>query len=132
MRPARNAPLILGPGNDDNRRLTGRVRCERLRCLFLRGHGVASDVLDLSSTGLRVMCRHKLTIEPGESINIVIESVSGNLALTVRVVWCKKRGFRRRELGLTFGEATPGIRAALNQILRTSSVTNSMYKKDVA
>jgi hypothetical protein len=132
MRPARNSPLILGPAADDNRRHAGRVRCERLRCLFVLGTGIQSDVLDLSSTGLRVMCRHKLSVNTGDMINIVIESVAGNLALVVKVVWCKKRGFRKRELGLTFGEPTPAVRSALNQILRTSSVTNTMYKKDVA
>jgi len=132
MRPVRNAPLILGPAKEDNRRRTGRVRCERLKCVFLRGCGIDSEVKDLSSTGLRVMCRHRIAINPGETINIVIESVAGNLSLTARVVWCKKRGFRRRELGLTFGDPSPATRSALNQILRTSSVTNSMYKKEVA
>lgn len=132
MRPVRNSPLVLGPAKSDNRRLTGRVRCERLRCVFVQGAGIDSEVLDLSSTGLRVLCRHRLAVEAGQTIEIVIESVAGNLAMNVRVVWSKKRGFRKRELGLTFGEPTPAMRIALNQILRTSSVTNAMYGKDVA
>lgn len=132
MRPIMNAPLILGPSNDDNRRQTGRVRCERLYCVFQRGNGISSEVLDLSSTGLRVLCRHKLAVEAGETIIIVIESEVGNLTLGVRVVWCKKRGFRRRELGLTFGQPTPAVRTALNHILRASSVANTMYKQAAA
>lgn len=96
------------------------------------GCGIDSEVLDLSSTGLRILCGHKLPINAGDTINIMIESVAGNLALSVKVVWCKKRGFRKREVGLTFGQPTPAIRESLNQILRTSSVTNTMYGKDVA
>lgn len=129
-----NAPLVLGPAsNPANNRRFGRVRCERLICSIdgdIKHHGV---VLDLSAGGARLQFKGRPPCKEGDAGTIVIESETvPPFSVSMKVVWRKKRGFRRYEIGVTFGEPPAPVRAALASIMRSASVTNTVYREDVA
>lgn len=113
----------------ENRRKYGRVRCERLTCVFEKG-GQEADILDISASGMRIQCKREPRVEVGETSQILVGAPNGTISLGAQVVWMKKRGFRRYELGLTFGEPTPLVKAALLLLVRTSTTTNTYFVED--
>ncbi len=129
-RISKNAPLVLGPvQQSDNLRKYGRIRCERLRCT-LDGH--EGTVVDLSAGGARLQFHGKTGYESGESGTLIVESdTAPPLSLGMKVMWVKKRGFRRHEVGISFGEPLAAVRAALGQVIRSASVTNTVYRETI-
>ncbi|MGE3108660.1 MAG: PilZ domain-containing protein [Phycisphaerales bacterium] len=129
-RAVHNAPLVLGPSRGSkNDRKFGRVLCERIGCELEGCEGV---VRDLSAGGARLQFRSRPPCREGEAASIVItSSTAPPLSISVRVIWRKKRGFRRHEIGVSFGEPTAATRAALGQVMRTSSVTNTVYRERI-
>jgi len=120
------------PLAEDNRRRAGRVRCERLRCTLVDGDGPEGTILDLSGTGARLQLRQKSPYKVGEPGIMIVQTMDGSvLAIGIKTVWCKKRGFRRHELGVTFGDQLPAIRAALASIVKSSTVTNTVYASSI-
>jgi hypothetical protein len=73
------------------RRTSARRQQEHLLCNL-------GPVLDLSHGGMRVLAGRRLS---GDH-DVVISSAEGDLALTARVVWSRRVGPRRFQIGLRF------------------------------
>ncbi len=89
-----------------NRRGAGRLKAAgSLRCNL-------GKVVDLSATGLRVVCGRRrkgtLKVRLNTSRRLVI--------LYARVAWSKRIGLFRHECGLEFLEVTPELATELTQI----------------
>jgi signal transduction histidine kinase len=96
----------------DDRRLHGRLPQELLRCNL----GV---VLDLSMGGMRIRC----TKAPKGRLDVEIDDVEGPVRLQAEVMWSRRLGFRRYEVGLYFPHVPPDVarqltRVSLNHRLR--------------
>lgn len=122
----RNTPLVLAPAGPNSRR-HGRVRCTRLGCYFLDRENAPGTVLDLSVSGMRVWAERNPKMEQGDLVRLLVVSTHGQTELVARVVWAKRKGFRRFELGLTFGEPDEELRRRLNTLLRAGANTYIVY-----
>jgi len=60
-------------------------------------------VLDLSAGGMRVLTRKS----PKDVINIELRGLGDNITLAVQVVWSKKIGLMKYEVGLVFLDVSP-------------------------
>ena len=73
----------------------------------------AGEVVDLSSTGMRIMCKGKPTLKIGMPQTFKIESPEGTLKVSGRVVWGRRAGFRKHEMGIEFVNVAAKTQAAL-------------------
>ncbi len=85
------------------RRRFGRFKALRLGC----NKGV---VLDLSGGGMRLRCTRRLS----GRIEIKMWTAREGLTVSGDVVWTRRLGFRKYEIGLEFCDLTPATQAALN------------------
>jgi hypothetical protein len=69
-------------------------------------------ILDISRGGARVLSKERVE---GEGL-IRIKVTGGVLVVQSRVVWCRKRGFRKWELGLEFYGITDEVSTILAQL----------------
>ncbi len=76
-------------------------------------HCSLGKVLDISSTGLRVVCRRKLKDEVTFQLNTTVDP----LTVQAKVVWVKRSGFCKHEVGLRFIQSSP----ELNNLIRCCS-----------
>ncbi len=93
-----------GPRAGDNRKhgrlwLGGQVECSLGR------------ILDISRGGARLLSKQRVE---GEGL-IRIKVTGGVLVVQSRVVWCRKCGFRKWELGLEFYDVTDEVGDILTQ-----------------
>jgi hypothetical protein len=93
-----------------NARRTGRVRVTLIRCTL-------GNVLDLSSTGMRT-CFRGTPPEEGSQIQVHIEGVVKPIEVWATVVWVRKTGWRRYELGLKFMDVSQEAHTELTAIAR--------------
>jgi hypothetical protein len=127
MRTTRNSsPLVALRGDPENRK-HGRFRCGELRCRF-ENTGLAK-VLDFSGSGMRLAATARPNAEPGDVLPLVLESPMGALATQVNVIWITKRRFRRYEMGVSFADLSPTVRASLAAIARATSDSDTVYRK---
>jgi hypothetical protein len=105
-----SSPRYAGHADDPRRRAT-RHKVDALECDL-------GEVLDLSSTGMRVACRGKPPIRIGQSGSIRLQTVSGAVPLTGRVAWLRRVGIRRFEVGVDFLNVTRQLGAALDDLAR--------------
>lgn len=126
VRIVRNIPLNLGP-SAPNKRKHGRVRCEGLRCLFVAFDSVEGVVLDISASGARVCMRRAVDAKPGDLVPMVLFATDARCEVIARLVWEKRRGFRRYEMGMTFGESTPELRQKILGIMRAAADGHVIY-----
>lgn len=111
--------LFHNPG-DTNHRKAGRVRCQYITCSL-------GEVRDLSSTGVRVLCKKNPGIAAGQAICFRMYTLEGKeLPVTVEVAWVKKVGWFKRELGMKFLDVSPELRLALLQLCRASTYNESL------
>jgi hypothetical protein len=82
--------------------------------LWLGGHVECSlgRILDISRGGARVLSTQRMEGERLIKINVA----GGVLVLPSRVVWCRRRGFRKWELGLEFHGVTDDVSNLLAQL----------------
>ncbi len=85
------------------RRRIGRFKAQRLGC----NKGV---VLDLSGGGVRLRCSRRLS----GRIEIKLWTPREGVAVHGNVVWTRRLGFRKYEIGVEFCDLTPVIRQGLN------------------
>lgn len=118
----REETIVISPKAEsgDNRRRYGRLVCELVKC----GLG---DVLDASAAGLRVRCRRHPVIDVGEIVLLTIDVPGAPFQARVKVVWIKRRMFRRTELGVQFVDITPTVRDSLNQLARIAAVNTTFH-----
>jgi len=81
------------------------------------------DVVDLSTTGLRVRCHTRPGVSKGELLTIAIASESQRVRVAARVAWIKRQGLTGACVGLQFVDVRPGIAAAIEQLARYGFVS---------
>jgi hypothetical protein len=93
----------------DNRRTGGRVICDSLVSSL-------GEVLDLSSTGMRVRLERKTELTAGTCIPTSLTLAETRMDLPCRVIWVRKKCFRDGEAGVQFVDLTPEQRMSLARI----------------
>lgn len=97
-------------------RTAERYRAQGLSCML-------GDVMDLSTSGVRVKCHQLPSVTKGDTVSLAIRSESQSVRVSARVVWMKRAGLRGAYLGLQFVNVRPGIAAALEQLGRYGFIT---------
>ncbi len=92
-------------GRREGRRIPGRLPQEALECDL-------GPVLDMSSGGMRVLCRRPYQGE----VLIHVEGYDVVLTLQARVAWIQKLGFRRFEIGFAFIDIDEDMAQMLTRI----------------
>ena len=92
-------------GRREGRRAPGRLPQESLECDL-------GPVLDMSSGGMRVLCRRAYEGE----IKIHVEGYDVVLTIQARVAWVQKLGFRRFEIGFAFLDIDEDVAQMLTRI----------------
>jgi hypothetical protein len=102
MRPPRNLTLLINAKDEDgiNRRRHGRLNTESLTI----NNGV---VLDLSASGMRAQVKGKVLFTVGDQAAFRLRSCAREMSVDGRVVWVKKAGFRKHQIGVEFVNITP-------------------------
>lgn len=105
----------LARGGDDkpsNRRSAGRVRCEGVTCAW-------GKLLDASATGARLISRRSL--KPGDIGVLEIEGPDRRFRVRAKIVWSRKRGWWKHEVGVQFVDVPPEARQQLTRIAEYGS-----------
>jgi hypothetical protein len=89
------------------------VRCESIYCSL-------GEIVDLSAAGARIRRKRRLGTDRRSMVNIEIDGLDGTIRVLARVVWTRRLGFFRHELGVLFEDVSPAVRRALVQIARRS------------
>ncbi len=118
------------PGDESsaNKRRHGRVVCRDVGCTL-------GEVLDLSASGLRVRGKGRPAVCVGDRFSLSIQTLDGPMLAPVQVAWVKRSGFRKHEIGITFGETGPALVRALAALARASAnneVITPWFKSDHA
>ena len=92
------AHIVFDPGRGmdrptdmSDRRTPGRVPQEALMCDL-------GPVLDLSSAGMRILCKRPLK----SLVKAKVWAFDFSMTIDARVAWSNRLGFRRHEIGLEF------------------------------
>jgi hypothetical protein len=126
MRLVRNPSLVLGPSGPNSRR-HGRVRCVGLRCFFGEKECQEAEVLDLSASGMRIRMLKAQDLEAGSILRVVVTSDTESVELPVKVIWSKRKGYKRFELGVTFGEPGEKLRNILRNVMHAAADSYIIY-----
>ncbi len=103
LEPQRGVWGLLQRGDD--RRTTGRLPQESLVCNL-------GPVLDLSTGGMRVLCKR-----PHEgSLDVCLQASQYSMTLSGQVAWSKRLGFRRHEIGIQFVDVDDDTAHVLSRI----------------
>ena len=92
---------------EEKRRRSGRLALEQVCCDL-------GAVLDLSSHGMRVRARKSL--QEGDIRVVILEGLGGTLGMKSRVVWIKRNGMFRHEIGFEFMDVDPDLARKLTQM----------------
>lgn len=114
MRFARNDSPPPAEDRGAEVRRTGRLRCDMLSCTF-------GDAVDLSATGMRVRHKGSLRITADDSVSLTLAFAAAEVRLDARVVWIRRTGFRRHEIGFEFIDVSPEARECLHEIARCAT-----------
>jgi hypothetical protein len=106
------------PDGQPNRRRGGRLRCQDLRCDL-------GQILDISSTGMRVAVGRRPAAEEGSVLPVVFSTPDGTVKLWTRVARCKRHDSSRRELGLEFVDPTPEQLQLLRSMARGIAINDT-------
>ena len=63
-------------------------------------------VLDISVSGMRVVCRH---VPKDEHIDFQLNTTVDPITVTGKIVWTQRLGFRKHEIGLSFIDASKDL-----------------------
>jgi len=108
---SRTPPIQNGNACDERRR-TGRIEQEHLTSNL-------GPVLDLSRGGMRVLATRK---HHGE-VMVRLDSPVGRLQLPGRVMWNRRLGWRRVEIGVQFTDFQPHTARHLQHIAASHTLT---------
>lgn len=103
----------------ENRRRSGRLRCEAVRCSM-------GEVIDISAGGMRVFRRNRPGAHAGDTVTVTLDAMGHQIKAPVRICRVDCQGLFKVEIGLEFTQLTPELRATLNEIARSVS-TNSVF-----
>ncbi len=84
-------------GRTLERRKSGRLREEEILSCNL------GSVVDLSAGGTRILVNRELS----GMLDVTLWDTDRQLTLRAEVIWCKRLGFRKFEVGLKFSHMTP-------------------------
>jgi len=76
-------------------RRAGRLTCQRLTCEL-------GEVLDVSASGVRIATRSWSGLRPGDSTQLTLRTNNGAVMVEAMVMWARKVGLRKRQVGLRF------------------------------
>ena len=102
---------------------TGPERGNSRRCGRVRIHMIQSslgDVRDLSADGCRIACTGLGGPAAGEVVEPCIRGLDGDIRVRAKVIWRKRTGWLRYEIGLSFLDPAATVRAALAAVARTA------------
>ncbi|MEM1331284.1 MAG: PilZ domain-containing protein [Planctomycetota bacterium] len=104
--------LRIHDSQPSDRRIAGRLFCERLGCNYGR-------ILDLSGTGARIQRpRFASRIRLGSVVQLQLVGEHACLRTEAQVVWIAPTGFGRESIGVRFAELSSEDKRALNLIAR--------------
>ena len=114
----------LGKTDDhDNRRRNGRVVLQEVQCSL-------GEVLDLSTTGMRVQTKLKHDLKVGQTFGMVLQSLDGPVNVAATVAWIRKVGWGKHQLGVRFVDPDPALRKAIGALAR-SVASNEVVRPDI-
>lgn len=91
-------------------------RAGRLRCSMVGSN--QGEVLDVSSTGARVLLKKNPDLKAGDSFQLELETLSGPLSVDSTVVWVRLNADKRFEMGVEFsGMSEESRRKLLETVL---------------
>ncbi len=117
--------MALPWSKSNQRRSAPRYRTAGLTCEF-------GEVLDLSTSGMRLRCDAGRACQTGELVTLTLQpgDGSGTLRITGHAVWVKRSGLRQREIGVSFLNLRPSIAASLKTLAATGSLHNAPQVDD--
>ncbi|MCH7571944.1 MAG: DnaJ domain-containing protein, partial [Planctomycetes bacterium] len=80
------------------------------------GSRVFGDVVDISTTGMRIRCERKPPIKVGQYIEAKLESNSHRLPVSGLVIWVRRKGFKGYEVGIKFVNIKRSLQAAIESL----------------
>lgn len=95
--------------SDDPRRRAPRRSVETASC-------EAGDLLDLSPFGMRLSMPAKSAPQTGAVMVFRIRAPEGAIAVSGRVVWGKRCGLLKRQIGVEFVQMSPALKTALHAL----------------
>tara|TARA_R110002111_G_scaffold59075_3_gene99617 strand:+ start:581 stop:1237 length:657 start_codon:yes stop_codon:yes gene_type:complete len=102
----------VGPDGQDPRRSAPRQRTDTLACQL-------GDVVDISTTGVRISCKSKPPFSEGAVSTINFAFKGGQLPVSVQERWRKRKGFfGQYEIGLKFVSNSPNVIKAIESLVK--------------
>jgi len=98
-------------GVNDPRRRSERHPAEGMRCQI-------GDVVDLSGSGMRILCKGKPPLAVGQCIDLKLRFADGAVALHGQAMWMRRAGLRRHEIGVRFLNLRPPVVKALESLAK--------------
>ncbi|MCX5688318.1 MAG: PilZ domain-containing protein [Planctomycetota bacterium] len=98
---------------DSQRRRHGRVLLQEVSCTL-------GTVLDLSASGMRVLC----TLKPpaiGSTITTTLQTLDGAVNLEAVVIWTRRTSIFKVQAGIEFRNLTAEVHRALTALARTAA-----------
>ncbi len=80
-------------------------------------------VVDLSSGGMRVLCRR---VPAGEKLDIELVAAGELLRMKARVAWSRRIGLFKHEVGFQFLDVTPELARKLTAIATTGRMRRTV------
>ena len=108
-------PKISDISVSDDRRDAGRIQCNELRTNV-------GEIVDASSTGLRIKGKLPSGTKPLSTVMINITSDIETMSLKCEVRWIKKQTFKGMSFGVAFLEISEDQRRQLWQMVRTGNI----------
>lgn len=96
--------------------------------------GIVSDlgeVLDMSKAGMRLKSGNS-KLSNGDVLGVTIRNHEHKLAITARVAWVKKTGWKSREIGLQFLDVSPAVAIVLGELAKYGFVDPDRVAKEKA
>jgi len=102
----------VGPDGQDPRRSAPRQKTDTLACQL-------GDVVDISTTGVRIACKSKPPFSEGSVSTIRFAYKGGQLPVSVQERWRKRKGFfGHYEIGLKFVSNSPNVIKAIESLVK--------------
>ncbi|MEM7230127.1 MAG: PilZ domain-containing protein [Planctomycetota bacterium] len=103
------------PTDENGRRHSGRLPQEGLMSNL-------GPVLDLSSSGMRVEARRT----PEREVEVCLYNDGEGVRVKGEIIWSKRSGLLKRELGVRFVDVTPEVSAVLTRIAAANRFRRAM------
>ena len=78
---------------------------------------VLGDVYDISVGGLRVRGKGRCVLRKDQRVGFTLQHRNGQVALKSRVVWVRRCGFGRHEVGMELIDLTDSLKASLSRLV---------------